>query len=75
MIGTHRDGLVLAWDQALRGQKQIGERSEPRGSVERGKGGVAWRHLPRLRLGSLRSPMFFLCDPLFITFIPCEFII
>ena len=21
MIGTHRDGLVLAWDQALRGQK------------------------------------------------------
>ena len=86
MVGTHRDGLVLAWDQALRWgkkekkigvgeKKQIGKRSEPRGSLERGKSGVALRHLPRPPLGSLRSPMFSLCDSLFIIFIPCEFII
>ena len=70
MIGTHRDGLVLAWDQALHWgkkekkigvdeKKQIGERSELRGSLERGKGGVAWRHLPRPRLQF---------DPVFLPF-------
>ena len=45
------------------GENKIGEESEPRGSLGSGKGG---RHFPlhsRPRLGSLRSPIFFLFNP------------
>ena len=49
--------------------KKIGERSEPRGSLGRGKGDGAFP-LPRPRLGSLRSPIFFLFDPFFCLFSP-----
>jgi len=43
-------------------KKKIGERSEPRGRLERERGGVAWRHLPK--------PIFFQFDHVFCLFIP-----
>ena len=53
----------LAWAKT-----KIGEQSEPRGSLLRGKGWRRLRHpfpLPRQPLGSLRSPIFFLFNPVF----------
>ena len=74
--------LNLAWDQAPHcGKKEkktalakktikIDERSEPRGSLGRGKGGRP-SPLTRIPLGSLCSPIFFLFDPfLFSPFFP-----
>ena len=61
--------IVLAWDQALQWEKKakkgstrkhIGERSEPSGGLGSGKGPFP---LPRLPLGSLRSPIFFPFSP------------
>ena len=49
------------------GEKKIGERTEPRGSLGRGKSG-SLSPLPRTPLGSLRSPIFFLLDPVFCLF-------
>ena len=54
-----------------RWQTKIGEQSEPRGSLLRGKGWRRLRHpfpLPREPLGSLRSPIFFLFNPVFCLF-------
>ena len=53
----------LAWAKT-----KIGEQSEPRGRLLRGKGWRRLRHpfpLPRQPLGSLRSPIFFLFNPVF----------
>ena len=51
---AQRDENLIAWDKAPHcgkkekkigiGEKKIGELSEPRGSLGRGKGGGAWRH-------------------------------
>ena len=41
-----------------------------KGSLERGKCGGAWRHLPRPPLGLLRSPIFSQFDPVFCLFFP-----
>ena len=49
-------------------KKKIGERSEPRGSLGRGKGPFPF---PRPPLGSLRSPICFLFDPFFAFFSHC----
>ena len=49
-------------------RKKIDERSEPRGSLGRGKGPFP---LPRPPLGSLRSPLFFLFNPVFAFFFHC----
>ena len=46
-------------------REKIDERSEPRGSLWRGKGPFP---LPGPPLGSLRSPIFFLFDPVFAFF-------
>ena len=53
-----------------RKKKNIGERGEPIGSLGRGKG---WRPfpLPRILLGSLRSPMFSYLTPFFPFFSYC----
>ena len=64
----------LAWDQAqhwgkIGGKKNTGERSEPRGSLGRGKGGDPFP-LPRPPLGSFHSKMFFLLDPVFFCLSP-----
>ena len=49
-------------------KKQIGQRSESRGSMGCGKGGPF--PLPRIPLGSLPLPLFFLFDPVFCLFFP-----
>ena len=72
--------LNLAWDQAphcgkkekksaLAKKNKIDERSEPRGSLGRGKGGRP-SPLTRIPLGSLRAPIFSYSTPSFLAFFP-----
>ena len=48
----------------------VGERSEPRGSLGRGKASPF--PLPRPPVGSLRSPIFFPFDTVFLPFFHCD---
>ena len=67
--------ITVAWDQAPHwGKKKkinVGEKKKskkkPSGSLGRGKSG-GLSSLPRTPLGSLRSPTFFLFDPVFCLF-------
>ena len=63
---VHYSSLGLGSALGEKGKK-IGERTEPRGSLRRGKSG-SLSPLPRTPLGSLRSPIFFLFDPVFCLF-------
>ena len=58
-IGGKRENFIGV------GENKIGERSEPRGSLGSGKGGRNFPLHSRPPLGSLRSPIFFLFNPVF----------